>query len=104
MRRWKLLTAHAAVVVALSIAVLVLALATADESNDPNIGLGLLMLPLLALGLPWSVFFIRDPYRFDGVPGAVLFVVALAPAFLNVVLHVVFAAWWRRRRATSRTN
>jgi hypothetical protein len=101
MRRWKLLTAHAAVVVALSVAVLVFALATHDQSDDANIGLGLLMLPLVALGLPWSLLYLLDPYRFDGAPDLVRFAVALAPAFLNVVLHAVIARWWRARRATS---
>jgi hypothetical protein len=100
MRRWKLLTAHAAVVVVLTVAVLILAVATGDGSNDPNIGLGLLMLPLAALGLPWSLLFLIDPYRFDGAPDAVRFAVGVAPAFLNVVLHAVVARWWRRR-ATS---
>jgi hypothetical protein len=101
MRRWKLLTAHAAVVVGLTLAVIVFAAVTHDEGGGANIGLGLLMLPLVALGLPWSLVYLLDPYAYDGAPDAVRYAVGFAPAYLNVALHAALTRWWRRR-ATSR--
>ena len=67
-----------------------------------NIGAGLVALPLLAAGLPWSVPFLVDPYRFDGVPQSAWYVVALGPAVLNVALHAVVMAVVRSRRDPAR--
>jgi hypothetical protein len=97
MRRWRWVLLHDAVVVVLAAAVAVLALARGG-TGDADIGLGLLALPLMALGLPWSLLYVVDPYRFDDAPYLVRAVVAFGPAFLNVLLHAAGAGWWRRRR------
>lgn len=48
-----------------------------DDADGANVGAVILLLPLLPLGLPWSLPLIIEPYRFDSV----------APAVLNVVIH-----------------
>ena len=61
------------------------------------------MLPLLPLGLPWSVPVIIDPYRFDPSAETLAHALIFAPAVLNVVLHglvlAVFVVVRSRRRA-----
>ncbi|MEV0397377.1 hypothetical protein [Polymorphospora rubra] len=89
------LLVHAAVVLVLALAFLVL---DANSGPDANIGAGLVGLPLLALGLPWSLFYFADPYAFGDVAAAVRLLAIVGPAVLNVVLHAL--VWWlvgRRR-------
>lgn len=51
---------------------------------------------MLALGLPWTLPMIIDPYAFDMWPGPIWYLVAVGPAILNVLLHATFVA--RRSR------
>jgi hypothetical protein len=90
--------AHAAVVVGLTGAFAALTLATPPEAGA-NIGAGLIALPLLPLGLPWSLPALVDPYQFDGLGAVAWSVVTFGPAWLNVVLHGAVVAVLRRRRA-----
>ena len=112
-RRWylsPLLVVHAVVVVGLT-AVTLTMLLTSDPDGGANIGAGILSLPLIPLGLPWSLLNAYDkfvgpvlpesayeyptPWWFDGVQLSLLYV----PALLNVVLH----GWLVRRAARRRT-
>lgn len=88
-RRW--LLAHLALVCGLAVLVVVL-VSTTPEDAGANIGAGLVGLPLLLLGLPWSLPFLINPYRFDAWSVTASFVVSLGPAFLNVLLHGLSAA------------
>jgi hypothetical protein len=97
---WVLL-GHAALVVVLTLAFVLLS-ATTGPDEGANIGAGFLALPLQPLGLPWSIPFNADPYRFDGLSLPLWHVVAFGPAWLNVVLHgAVFGRAERRRRRHS---
>lgn len=94
--------AHAGLVLGLTLLFLIVA----DLGHAPagvNLGAGLLLLPLLPLGLPWSVPVIIDPYRFDPAAENLAHALIFAPAALNVVLHglvlAVFRVVRRRRRA-----
>ena len=94
----RLLAAH--VVLVLGLTLLFVILDVTYRGIGANIGLGIAGLPLLALGLPWSLLAVRDAYFVDGLPYAAWYLFALGPAFLNVVLHlVVFGAArrWDRR-------
>lgn len=93
-RRW--LLAHLALVCGLALLVVLLVMTTPEEAGA-NIGAGLVALPLLGLGLPWSLPFLIDPYRFDTWSVTASFVFSLGPAFLNVLLHGLALRAWRRR-------
>jgi len=86
---------HAAVVAAFVILFLAMALAFSDGIGA-NIGAGIALLPVLALGLPWTLPMIIDPYAFDSWPRPIWYLVAVGPAVLNVLLHAALVA--RRRR------
>ncbi|BEL06271.1 hypothetical protein Q0Z83_044620 [Actinoplanes sichuanensis] len=45
------------------------------------------MLALTALGMPWSIPFLWDPYMLDDAHILVRHLVMVAPAILNVLLH-----------------
>jgi hypothetical protein len=84
----RILLAHAAVVLVL------LALFIAMYANIPTkagptyvVGLTLPYVPLLVLGLPWSLGYLNDPYAYDDVDRITRLVVMLGPAVLNVVVH-----------------
>ncbi len=87
---------HMLIVVALT-AVLVVAIATTPPDSGANIGAGLIGVALLALGLPWSLPVLLEPYRFDGLSDATHFVIAFGPAFLNVALHAAVLVCAGRR-------
>ncbi|MDQ3766503.1 MAG: hypothetical protein M3346_04060 [Actinomycetota bacterium] len=108
MRWWRpggvwpwLFIAHTVIVVALTSLFLVLLLSTSPE-DGANIGAGIIALPLLLLGLPWSLPAIIDPYRFDGLTTFTWYAVTLGPAALNVALYgvVMIVVRTRGRRAT----
>ncbi|MDI9939242.1 hypothetical protein QM806_28085 [Rhodococcus sp. IEGM 1351] len=84
-RIW-LFGAHAALVLGLLV-LFVLIAELANPTDGANIGAGILLLPLLPLGLPWSLPVIVDPYRFDPAAEALVYTLYLGPALLNVALH-----------------
>ncbi len=86
---------HAGMVAAFVLLFLVMALAFSDGVGA-NIGAGIALLPVLALGLPWTLPMIINPYAFDTWPEPIWYLVALGPAVLNVLLHATLVA--RRRR------
>lgn len=97
-RGWsRLLIAHATIVTAL-ITVFLLLMAASSPEQGANIGAGLVALPVLVMGLPWSLPFLMDPYQFDGLSRPAWLVVAFGPAVLNVALHGVVVTFVRRRR------
>ena len=61
------------------------------SAEDPNIGAGVLLLPLFVLGLPWSVLLLLDTHLDSDVT-------LVAASVLNVVLHLLVAAYVSRRR------
>jgi len=73
-------------VVGLLTAVFLLRAAT-SPAIGADIGLGLIGLPILLLGLPWTLHYLVDPYAYDGLPDAVRYAVTLLPAAINVALH-----------------
>ena len=91
------LLAHLAVVMGLLSLFAVLVAATPPDAGA-NIGAGIVGLPLLALGMPWSLPILIDPYRFDQWSDAAHYVLWFGPALLNVALHAVAVAVWNRRR------
>jgi hypothetical protein len=86
---------HLLVVVGLTVAFVVLFVST-PPNTGANIGLGLVGLPLLALGLPWSLPTFVNPYARDDWSDTARAVVDFGPAYLNVALH---ALWWRVSRS-----
>ena len=97
-RAWPwVLIGHATSVALLTVAFLLMS-AAGGADGGANIGAGLVASPLLPLGLPWSLPFIADPYRFDGLSPALWFAVAFGPAWLNVALHGLFFGLAGRRR------
>ncbi len=96
---WRaLLIAHALIVLSLTALFVVLEASTPLDTGA-NIGAGLVALPLLLLGLPWSMPFVINPYRFDDLETVAWHLVAFGPAALNVVLHaLLFTVITARRR------
>lgn len=92
------LVVHAGTVAVLT-GLFLLLTATGSGEGDANIGAGLAALPLIPLGLPWSLPAATDPYRFDGLSTALWYAVMFGPAWLNVALHGAIFALARRRRA-----
>jgi hypothetical protein len=93
-RRW--LIAHAVLVGVLLVVFAALALAH-DPDDGANIGAGIALLPILALGLPWSVPAWLDPDAVRGLGPVLWSVLALGPAVLNVGLHAAVRGLLRRR-------
>lgn len=90
----RLLIVHAALVGVLLLVFAALALA-GDPADGANIGAGIALLPILVLGLPWSIPAWAAPDWAQGLGPVLWAVVALGPAVLNVALH---AAVRRLRR------
>ena len=93
-----MLAIHAGLVAALTVLFLVLSFAW---TTDANIGAGLVALPLLALGLPWSIPFLANPYRFDALSTVALHALIVGPALLNLAIHAAARAFASRRRRPS---
>ncbi|MCQ4120715.1 hypothetical protein [Rhodococcus tibetensis] len=87
--------AHAGLVLGLTLLFLIVA-DLGHGSAGVNLGAGLLLLPLLPLGLPWSVPMITEPYRFDPAAETLAHALSFAPADLNVALHGLVLPAWRR--------
>jgi len=111
-RRWyfsPLLVIHAAVVVGLTALTLTMLLTT-DPDDGANIGAGILTLPLVPMGLPWSLLNVYDKFVSPVLPMSahdypypwwtqlVEFAALYGPALLNVVLHAVLVRHLARRR------
>lgn len=79
---------HVGVVGLLTPAALVL-YALGDPEDGANIGAGIAMLPLLALGLPWTIPVFADPYQFDDWSTGPWLTITLGPAVLNLAVHAV---------------
>jgi hypothetical protein len=75
--------AHLLVVLGLSVAFTAMMLTTADDAGA-NIGAGIVGLVLIGLGQPWSSLI---PFVFTGAP--VDYLLLIAPALLNVALHLL---------------
>lgn len=93
---WLRLTAHIPIV-ALVVAAFVDGEVGYDAAAGANINLA--GLPLLALGLPWSLLYIAAlPWLYDART-AVWIAAAIGPAAANLLLHTVYRiARWRRLR------
>lgn len=89
---------HAALVLGLLL-LFVLVAELANPTGGANIGAGILLLPLLPLGLPWSLPVIVDPYRFDPAAESLVYTMYMGPALLNVVLHGLLLLSYSRLRA-----
>ena len=87
--RW--LYVHAGVVGVL-IALFIAAVLGEDPDGGANIGAGLVGLPILALGLPWTLPQWIYPAPYDALPRALWYVVTLGPAVLNVALHAALGS------------
>jgi hypothetical protein len=97
MARRLFLILHVALVAILAV---VLAVVTgAHDSPDANIGAGLVLLPLIALGLPWSLLYFVLPISLDDASTLVYVLVSIAPAVLNIVVVQLVLRWRRRRRS-----
>jgi len=83
------LVAHAVVVLTLVVAFLVSGAVLTGADRGPTAAVGLLLpgVPLLLLGLPWSLFFCADPYAFDDAGTVTIHLVIIGPAVVNVLLH-----------------
>jgi len=75
-----------------------------DSEGGANIGAGIAVLPLLGLGLPWSLLVVVERLAVDAVAPrgelpswalALDLAFTLVPAYVNVLLHLVI----NRRRA-----
>ncbi|WP_368680665.1 hypothetical protein R1X32_10905 (plasmid) [Rhodococcus opacus] len=59
-------------------------------------------MPLLPLGLPWSLPAILDPYRFDSAADSLEYALYWGPALLSVVLNGLLAVAYSLFRAHHR--
>jgi len=102
--RWYFVIVHAVIVSGLT-ALFVFRLLTYDGIGA-DIGLGMIGMPILLLGLPWTIPYLKDPYAFDSLPDAIHFVVTLGPAFVNVGIFAasVGVVRWLRDRPGARTK
>ncbi len=91
--RW--VAGHAAVVAVLLLLVAVARVAD-GAADGADTAAGLAGLPLLALGLPWTLLLLADPAPLYGLPTAAWHLVTLGPAVVDVGLHALLA---RRRPA-----
>lgn len=98
MARRPLLLVHVALVAILAV-VLAVMVAGHGDGPDANIGAGLVLLPLIALGLPWSLLYFALPISLDDSSTLVYVLVSIAPAVLNIVLLQLLLRWRRRRRS-----
>jgi hypothetical protein len=93
--RW--LVAHAAVVVGCTVLAFVIVVATPPEAGF-NFGVVYVALPLLALGLPWNLLSVVDPYELDGLSRFLRSLAEFGPAFLNLAIHGALFWFVGRRR------
>ena len=98
MARRLFLVVHVAVVAILAV-LLAVVVAGHGDAPDANIGAGLVLLPLIALGLPWSLLYFALPISLDDASTLVYVLVSVAPAALNVVVVQLLLRWRRRRSA-----
>lgn len=84
-------------VVAVLLALFTILVMLADRAGGADIGAGIALLPVLALGLPWSLPVLINPYSVDAAPELVWYLLNLGPAVFNVPLHAAVTAWLRRR-------
>jgi hypothetical protein len=97
MARRLFLIVHVAIVAILAV---VLAVVTGShDTPDANIGAGLVLLPLIALGLPWSLLYFVLPIELDDASTLVYVLASIAPAVLNIVVVQLVLRWRRRRRS-----
>jgi hypothetical protein len=97
MARRLFLIVHVALVAILAV---VLAVVTGShDTPDANIGAGLVLLPLIALGLPWSLLYFVLPISLDDASTLVYVLASIAPAVLNIVVVQLVLRWRRRRRS-----
>jgi hypothetical protein len=87
---------HGAAVVVLAAVFLAMDLSTPPDAGA-NIGAGLVGLPLIAMGLPWTLPWLADPYGCDGLSELARYVWLLSAAVLNVLLHLGWASFRARR-------
>lgn len=92
---------HLGLVVLVTIPYCGILLVARSGSSAFPIGLGLLALPLVPLGLPWSLPYEVNPYAFDDVGEPLYSLLQLGPAYLNVLLHALWRRFRRRRRSTA---
>lgn len=95
--RLRLFVWHVLVVVLL-LTLFVLMVATTSPNEGANIGAGLVGLPLLVLGLPWTLPVLVNPYWFDHWSDAAHYALWFGPAFVNIAIHAALIAAARRRR------
>jgi hypothetical protein len=91
-RARRLLTVHAIAVAALTALYgLLAAVALGAPDAGPTSGVALLpaWLPLMLLGMPWSLVFCANPYAFDGLSEFGHHAVIVGPAWLNLAVHAV---------------
>jgi hypothetical protein len=99
-RAWPVLLIFHAALVALLLAAFFGMVWSTGPGDGAAIGAGLVALPLLVLGLPWSVPALTvDPSVLDGIPLAVHALVDFGPAVLNLALHAAIFALHERRRS-----
>jgi len=97
MARRLFLIVHVAIVAILAV---VLAVVTGShDTPDANIGAGLVLLPLIALGLPWSLLYFVLPIELDDASTLVYVLASIAPAVLNIVVVQLVLRWRRRSRS-----
>ena len=74
------------------VAFLVMGVVLTDADHGPTAAVGLLVpgVPLLFLGLPWSLYFCADPYAFDDAGMVIVHLMVVGPAIVNVLLHGVY--------------
>lgn len=86
------LVAHAAAVLTLVAAFLIMEAVLTDAEHGPSAAVGFLLpgVPLLLLGLPWSLYFCADPYAFDDAGTVTIHLMIIGPAVVNVLLHGVY--------------
>lgn len=83
------LVAHAAAVLTLVATFLIMGAVLSDADHGPTAAVGFLLpgVPLLLLGLPWSLYFCADPYAFDNAGTVTVHLMIIGPAVVNVLLH-----------------
>jgi hypothetical protein len=87
-------------VIVLLIAGLAVVLAASGPDDGANIGAGFFGVLLDAIGLPWSAPSWVYAYSLVDWPDAAFWAISIAPAMINLGLHV----WWVRARSPRRAQ